>query len=169
MWGWLKALGEGIFNSIIGALTDWWAHEEAEAAKSQAKARDKQLESVKTGMQVQAEMARKTAAAATSAPKSGAGWNAAPLLLACLLLQGCGLFRFEVYTHPYQPVPPRVDRPVLEDESPFNDREQVLATYATSLEAALNEARAYSIEQNQAQGYPVDPADAEWLAAYRSQ
>ena len=169
MWGWLKALSEGIFNSIIGAISDWWAREEAEAAKGQAKAREKQLESVKTGLQVQAEMARKTATAVTKAPKSGAGWNAAPLLLACLLLQGCGLFRFEVYTHPYLPVPPEVDRPVLADESPFNEREKTLASYATQLGTALNEARAYAIRQNQAQGYPVDPADAEWLEQYRSQ
>ena len=51
---------------------------------------------------------------------------------------------------------------------PFNEREQALASYATQLEAANAEARAWAIEQNQQQGYPVTAEDAEWLQQYRS-
>lgn len=171
MWGWLKALSEGVLTALASAISDWWRAEEAEAAKSKAKAIEHQLDSVKEGLAIQAEMARKTAEASSSTPSSGAGWNASrvvPVILLGIFLQGCGLFRIYVYTEPYQPVPPAVERPVLEDESAFNPREQVLAGYASELEAALAEARAYAIEQNQQQGYPVDPADAEWLRAYRN-
>ena len=166
MWGWLKPIFDSLFSSVIAAFTDWWRQEEAEAAQSKAEARQAQLESVREGLEVQATMARKALEAGKATPTSGAAWNAASLLLACLCLQGC--FRFYVYARPYQPVPPLVERPVLADESPFTEREQALASYATQLEAATAEARAWAIEQNQQQGYPVTPEDAAWLQQHRS-
>ncbi|NEN87924.1 MAG: hypothetical protein F6K48_02980 [Okeania sp. SIO3H1] len=163
MWGWLKAISEGFLN----ALVTWWKAEEGEAAKSQAKAVEKQLESVKEGMKIQAEMAEKVLKA--EAPTSGAAWNKLLLILACIpLLSGCGLFRFHVYNRPYVPVPPQVEKPTLGDESPFNEREQVLASYAIKMREAVNAARAYAIESNSEQGYPVSPEDEKWLAEYRS-
>jgi hypothetical protein len=162
---WLKALAESLFSSLFQSIAAWWKEEQAAAAASAAKAREAQLNSVREGMAVQAEIARKTVEAAQKAPATGAGWNAGLLLLLCCLLSGC--FRFHVYASPYQPVPPHVPRPVL-DESPFSEREQALVSYAVQLEAALHAVRAYAIAKNQDQGYPVDPADLEWLKLYRS-
>jgi hypothetical protein len=164
MSGWVKTIFESLFSSIAAAIAGWMRQEQAEAAKAEAKAREAQLDSVREGLRVQAEIAREVVEA--QAPTTGAGWNAGLLLLVCLSLSGC--FRFHVYSRPYQPVPPLVERPHLADESPFNDREQALASYAVQLEAALHALRAWAIEQNEQQGYPVSAEDAQWLRQQRS-
>jgi len=165
VWGWLKPIFDSLFSSVITAFTSWLRQEQAEAAKAEARAREAQLNSVREGLQIQADMAK--AALEARAPTTGAGWNERLLLLAAgLSLTGC--IRFHVYTTPYAPVPPLVPAPLLTDESPFNDREQALADYAVRLRAVVDAVRVYAIEQNERQGYPVSSADAEWLQRRRS-
>lgn len=160
----LGIIVQNIVSSIIAAITQRWDREQAEADRAAAKAREWQLEQAREHLRVQAAMREKMEKA--DAPSSGAAWNAGRLIALALLLTGC--FRHYVPVHTYIPVPPLPERPVLEDESPFNDREQALAGYAVRVETALAEARAFAIEQNLANGYAVEPADEAWLHAYRS-
>ena len=166
MWGWLKPVFDSLFTSILASITAWYRQEEAEAAKSQAMARKAQLEATKAGLEAQAAMHRAVLDARGKVPQSGAQWNSMLLLLTVLLLS-TGCFRHEVFIHPLVPVPPAVERPVLDDTSAFSLREQTLALYATELSSSLSAARAYAIEQNLTNGYFVDPEDAAWLAAYK--
>lgn len=73
-------------------------------------------------------------------PKDEAEWNRgaaiiAPLLLACLLLQGC--FTREVFVDGDWPIIAEVPRPVLVPGPAWTPTTHQLATYALALEARL--------------------------------
>ena len=79
------------------------------------------------------------------------------LLLLLLVLPLGGCFRFYVYTEPYRPVPPEIQRPTLPDpDTPFSERETLLVQYATQLEAVLREVRRQAMDANTKNGFPED-------------
>lgn len=154
----MQAVLSAILQTVLRGIMDWWKGEQAEAAKWAAKTREQQLESIKTGKAKEREYVEALAEARANPAQSGAMWNkklatAALLLMIVLPLQGC--FRFYSYTVPYRPVPPKIERPVLEDESPFNQREQKLAAYAGQLEVAYEKVRQEAIDSNEEHGYPA--------------
>lgn len=166
MWAWLKPVLDSVLSSVLAAAMQWWRQEQAEAAKSRAAARKQQLRSVKRGLEAQAAMAKKALQARRQVPASGKAWNAkAAPLIACLLLTGCA--RFQTFSEPLMPVPMLIDRPTFDDESPFTEREQALADYAAGLESTLWAVRAYAIERNQENGYPVTAEQEQWLNYYQ--
>lgn len=152
-------------TSVLNVFLQRWDRERAEADRAAAEARKWQLEKARDHRRLQESIREEVDEA--KIPTTGNGWNMPLLVLLSLLMSGC-FFRHYTPVYPYQPVPPMAERPLLEDESEFNDREQVLAEYAIRLEVSLAEARAFAIEQNLANGYDVSPADEAWLQAYRS-
>ncbi len=164
MPSWVASILRVLSDSVLQALMDWWKAEEAEAAKSAAKAREQQLRSVREGLARESEIAERILQ--TPAPASGKDWNKSALLLLLwiLILPLAGCFRHYIVQEPYYPVPPLPERPVLVDLSPFNEREQQLATYAAALEQVVIEIRISAIRANSENDYPVSAEDAAWFA-----
>lgn len=163
MPSWVSSIVRVLFDSLAQAVMDWWKAEEAEAAKSAAKAREQQLRSVREGLAREADLAARILQ--TSTPTSGKDWNAARLLLLGLLvLPLAGCFRHYIVQEPYYPVPPLPDRPVLIDLSPFNHREQQLASYASTLAQIIADIRLSALKANIENEYPVAAEDAAWYA-----
>lgn len=147
---------QAVLGTVLSAVQDWWRAEQAESAKWAAEARGMQLESIKVGQQVEQDYLK--ALEGARGATSGSMWNAkvvALLLMAPVLLSMQGCFRFYVAAEPYRPVPPKIERPVLEDESPFSAREEKLAAYAESLAVVYRQIRRDAIEANERNGFPT--------------
>jgi len=152
MWG---SILSAIVKGLGQVIMDWWRAEQAESAKWAAKTRERQLISIKEGKKIEQDYVNTLQKARKNPARSGALWNAKVtiLLLLCPFIL-CGCFRFHVYAAPYRPVPPKIERPILENESPFSEREQKLVNYASELETVYSKIRQEAIESNQKNGYP---------------
>jgi hypothetical protein len=151
---------EKIISPILGTLLNWvWGvfkEERAESARWKAQALEAQKKSIKEGLDKQLRWAKD--AGVTETPTSGSEWNARVkglyfLVSAAMLASGC--YRY-VYVESYRPVPPAIKPPVLEDGSAFSPREQVLASYAFTLEQAYAAVREDAIAHNQKNGFSVE-------------
>jgi len=154
MW---KSILETILGSIWTAVRGWFEAEQAESAKWAAEARKQQLDSIKEGLAIEAEW-RNRVDAAGKKPQTIADWNtlARTASATALLLSLSGCFRFYVVARPYQPVPPKIERPTIPTDPPeLTDREHVLMRYALQLEAGYQAVREQAIKHNEEAGLPT--------------
>ena len=151
----MSVILKALFSSIVSGIMDWWNAEQAESAKWAAESRKQQLNSIKIGQEKEREYNDALSDACKNASSSGSLWNAKLITLLIVLPFLTGCFRFYVYTEPYRPVPPKIERPTLEDTSAFNEREQALASYAEQLESVYNKIRSDAIAANEKNGYPT--------------
>lgn len=159
---WLLGIAKSFFSSIIESIVSYVEKEKAEAAKWEAKSREKQLESIKKGQAIekQIEVIAKEAKVKAKG-MSFSDWNSGLLvLLCCLPLTGC--FRFYVSAQQYQPVPPPIERPDINldmdgdgVEDVPTERERALMVYSKQLEAAYNAVRENAKKVNEEAGFPV--------------
>lgn len=158
---WLSALAKSLFSSIIESFVAYFEKEKAEAAKWEAKSAKQQLESIKVGKEEEVRY-KKAIEGSKKKPVSVSGWNAGLLILLCVLPFSSGCFRFYVNAPSYRPVPPKIEKPKIPEDvdgdgSPdeFTEREQIIAKYATTLEAAYNAVRKESKKHNESAGFPT--------------
>lgn len=145
----LKPIAEALFSTVVDWIKGWYDQERREAAEWAAKSRERQIESLKEGRALEADLreAREKAVAVSSV----AEWNArakarnkarsllpvALLLITCLPLTGC--FRFYVSAREYKPYLPAPEQPTLTDAAPMDNADfRTVLQYTAELEAVID-------------------------------
>lgn len=145
----LKPIASALFETVVDWFKSWYEQERREAAEWAAKSRERQMESLKEGRQLEAEMrvAREAAVAASSV----AEWNnkakarnernrtlgLVALLICTACLSGC--FRFYVSAREYKPYLPVPQQPVLSETAPISDQDFLkVLQYVAELQAVVD-------------------------------
>lgn len=145
----LKPIASALFETVVDWFKDWYQQEKREAAEWAAKSRERQMESLKEGRQLETEMrVARDAAVATS---SVAEWNKkakarnernralglVALLMCSVCLSGC--FRFYVSAREYKPYLPLPKQPTLSEAAPMDNQDfQKVLQYVAELEAVVD-------------------------------
>jgi len=159
---WSQFLGMLIKN-VLALFQDWIKAESEESAKWAAESRKSQLESLKSGLELEKTLRKAMEARVKASEQFFADdWAAGKTLLLCLaLLPLTGCFRFHIYTKPYRAIPaPLPERPAFPADvdgdgvdDPASERELGVIRYAAIAESSYNKVRADIAKENAEAGY----------------
>lgn len=149
--------------SVVGSLiadifTGWFKAEKKVEAEWKSRTLEGKLESYRKSDKVEKEIRK---AKPVVVPKTASEWNrgvgrvAAPILLLflILILSGCSLFTRYVQVADRKPIIETPERPVLEEDPPFNERETKLVNYAVDLETRITKYNEWANKENIENGY----------------